>query len=379
MPGPGKSADKEARVASGGTIGELLGGALAAIAVGAAGAKAVRDRVRAREGSPAAPADRVVDLRVPDVAEGTDHERAEAKPGGFKAKLVATGERFKPLGVALKLQERYGDLHGNNLAASVTFSAFVSLLPLLLVIVSIVGFIAGGGTDVAGRIIGELGLTGDAATAVTDAVEAAEGSKRVAGPIGLAGLLWSGLGLVAALQYAYNQVWQVEERGIKDKAVGILWLGGAAVLFVGAAAITTVLRWLPGALAPLGIVVALAVNLALWIWTSKVLPNTDLPVRAVLPGAIFAAIGFEVLKALGAYYVPRTVANSSQLYGSLGVVFAILAWLFFFGRLIVYSAVLNVVMWERKEGTVTVVTQVPRQPGADRGEEVTRMGRLEHA
>jgi YihY family inner membrane protein len=151
------------------------------------------------------------------------------------------------------------------------------------------------------------------------------------------------------------------------------------LLFVGAAAITTVLRWLPGALAPLGIVVALGVNLALWIWTSKVLPNTDLPVRAVLPGAILAAVGFEVLKALGAYYVPRAVSNSSQLYGSLGVVFAILAWLFFFGRLIVYSAVLNVVMWERKEGTVTVVTQVPRQPGADRGEEVTRMGRLEHA
>lgn len=368
-----------ATVAHGGTVGELLGGVLAAIAVVAAGTKAASVQLRRRQDAGTFEAIAPPPVKVADVAEYEDHQRAAAKPGGIKAKLVAAGERFKPLGVALKVQERYGDLHGNNLAASVTFSAFVSLLPLLLVVVSVVGFVAGSGTDVAGRIIGELGLSGDAARAVNDAVVAAEGSKRVAGPVGVAGLLWSGLGLVAALQYAYNQVWQVEERGLRDKAVGILWLVGAAVLFVGAAALTTVLRWLPGALAPLGVVIALGVNLALWIWTAKVLPNTDLPVRAVLPGAIFAAIGFEVLKAIGAFYVPRLVANSSQLYGSIGVVFAILAWLFFFGRLIVYSSVLNVVMWERDRGTVTVVTQVPRQPGASKGEQVSRMGRLESA
>ncbi|HEX7168096.1 MAG TPA: YihY/virulence factor BrkB family protein [Acidimicrobiales bacterium] len=379
MPGSTKGNGGAAAVSNGGAVGEFLGGALAAIAIAAAGAKAVvrfgRERRDVGSGSGGAPPA----IRVPDVAATEDTERVEAKPGGIKAKLVAIGGRVPPLGVALKVQERYGDLHGNNMAAAVTFQAFVSLLPLLLVAVSVIGFIAGGGTDVAGRVIGELGLTGDAATAVTDAVSAAEGSKTVAGPIGLAGLLWSGLGLVQALQYAYNQVWQVEARGLKDKAVGLLWLAGAALLFVGAAAITTVLRWLPGFLAPLGIVVALGVNLALWVWTSKVLPNTKLAVRAVLPGAIFAAVGFEVLKALGAFYVPRAVASSSQLYGSLGVVFATLAWLFFFGRLIVYSATLNVVLWEKKAGTVTVVTQVPRQEGATRGEQVSRTGRLESA
>ena len=207
-------------------------------------------------------------------------------------------------------------------------------------------------------------------------MRAAKGTKQVASVLGLASLFWSGLGLVNAIQYAYDQVWQVQERGLKDKAVGMLWLGGAVVLFVGAAAVTTLLRWLPGYFAPLGIVLALAVNLALWVWTSKILPNTKLPWKAVLPGAVFAAIGLEILKAVGAYYVPKAVASSSQLYGTLGVVFALLAWLFFFGRLIVYSATLNVVLWEGKVGTVKVVTEVPRQPGADRGEQVTRMGRL---
>ena len=40
----------------------------------------------------------------------------------------------------------------------------------VLIVLKIVGFIAGNGTDVAGKVIGQLGLNGDAAKAVTDAV-----------------------------------------------------------------------------------------------------------------------------------------------------------------------------------------------------------------
>ena len=40
-----------------------------------------------------------------------------------------------------------------------------------------------------------------------------------------------------------------------------------------------------------------------------------------------AAVGIEVLKLVGGIYVPRAVASSSALYGSIGIVFAILAWL----------------------------------------------------
>ena len=70
-----------------------------------------------------------------------------------------------------------------------------------------------------------------------------------------------------------------------------------------------------------------------------------------IPGAIFGALGMEILKVVGGIYVPRAVAHSSELYGTLGVVFAVLAWLLFFGRLIMYSTILNVVLWERKAGT----------------------------
>lgn len=54
---------------------------------------------------------------------------------------------------------------------------------------------------------------------------------------------------------------------------------------------------------------------------------------------------------------------------------ATLAWLLFFGRLIVYSAVLNVVLYERGRGTITAQVEVPAVPGAV--PDATRVGRID--
>ena len=286
---------------------------------------------------------------------------------------IATRLPFlKPLAA---VQRRYGDVGGNQLAAAFTLQAFLSIFPLILVAIAVLGFVAAGShTDVAGRLVSQLGLKGESAKMLTDAVGSAESSRKAASLVGVLGLLWSGLGLVGALQYAYNGVWQVKDRGLKDKAFGLFWLGGAAILFVGGAAATTALRWLPGFLAPVGVLVTFAVSLALWLWTSRVLPNTKLPWRRLLPGALLGAVGLELLKAIGAYYVPRAVASSSQLYGSLGIVFAVLAWLLLFGRLVVYSAVLNVVRYEDERGTIQATVEAPAVPGV--GPVASRSGRL---
>lgn len=297
----------------------------------------------------------------------------ESEDRGIKARLA----RLPVVGPVFKLQQRYGELKGNNLAASVAFQSFLSLFPLLLVIVAAIGFVASTDASIGNKIINDFGLRGEAARIVTDAIETAADSPRTAAPIGLAGLFWSGLGLVNALQYAMDQVWQVEERGMRDKLFGLLWLVGAAVLFVGASAITTALNWLPGFLTPLGVLVGIGVNLALWVWSFKVLPNRKLPWSALVPGALLGAFGMEVLKFVGAFYLPRTVASSSALYGSIGVVFAVLAWLLVFSRLIVYATVLNVVRWEQRVGTVEAKIEVPAGRGIQPQDDVTRTGRVE--
>jgi membrane protein len=156
--------------------------------------------------------------------------------------------------------------------------------------------------------------------------------------------------------------------------LGSLWLLGAAVLFVGSFALTAATQFLPWFLAPVDLVLALAVAFAMFLWAEKLLPNRDIGWRALVPGALAGAIGFELLKLVGSIYVPRAVASSSALYGSIGVVFAILAWLFFFGRLVVYATVLNVVLWERSHGTVTIDLEVPSLPGREAEPFATRSG-----
>jgi len=275
----------------------------------------------------------------------------------------------------LAVQGRYGELNGNYLASAITLSAFISLFPLLLVIVAVVGFFSAGSSHLAGDVVTRLGLTGDAAKTVTSTIGIATRSRRAASVLGLTGLLWSGLGLVAALQYGLNTSWQTRGRGWKDKVSGLAWLGGAALLFLASFALTAALGLLPGWFAPLGIVFGLLVDIGLWLWTMKVLTNRDVGWAPLLPGAVLGAVGLEVLKTLGAIYVPRAVASASALYGSLGVVFAILAWLLFFGRLVVYAAVLNVVRWEHHHGTTTIDLDVPAVPG-DVASEATRAGEI---
>jgi membrane protein len=279
------------------------------------------------------------------------------------------------LAIASATQGRFGEIQGGYLAGAITLAAFLSIFPLMLVAVALLGFFSLGHPDVTSRVLDVLAIPshGEAATTVREAIDTAEQSRRAASIIGVAGLLWSGLGLVAALQYAYDSVWQVNGRGWRDKAVGSLWLVGAAVLFVASFALTAAVQFLPAFLAPLEIIVALAIGTVLFLWADKMLPNREIGWRPLLPGAILGGIGFELLKVLGGIYLPRAVASSSALYGSIGVVFAILAWLFFFGRLIVYSTVLNVVLWERSHGTVTIALDVPALPGREE-DEATRGG-----
>lgn len=267
------------------------------------------------------------------------------------------------MGTVIRVQQRFGEVHGGYLASAVTLTAFLSLFPLLLVAVAVLGFVASGHQDLPRNIIENLGLTGDAAKLVTDSITRAEKTRGAALGLGTVGLLWSGLGLVAALQVALNAVWQVPSRGLKDKLYGLAWLVGAAVIMVGSFAITAAVNFLPGVFAPLALLAAFLVNLTLWLWSMKVLQNHSVRWRALLPGALAGALGLEVLKAVGAIYVPRAVASSSALYGSIGTVFAVLAWLLFFGRLVVYASVVNVVRWEEDHGTVTAEIELPRLPG----------------
>ena len=272
-------------------------------------------------------------------------------------------KRFAWLDAVLRFNDRFGAIGGGPRSASIGLAAFLSLFPLLLVLIAVVGFLASGDTGFSMRLINDLGLQGRSAEVVGDAISAAEGSRRAASLVGLVGLAWSGLGVVGALQAACNGAWQTTGRGLLDRAVAVAWLAGAGALFLVSLTLGPLVGMLPGYLAILTVVLGLVLTTGLFVWTFTFLGNQPLPWRAHLPGALLIGAGFEVLKVIGTVLVPRAIAASSALYGALGVVFAVLTWLLVYARLIVYGAVLNVTRWEAERGTLTVEIEVPRMDG----------------
>lgn len=278
-------------------------------------------------------------------------------------RLESLGRRWPWLGFVLAVQKRFNEIGGGPLAGSITLTTFLSLFPLLLVGIAVVGFLSISQTDFLETMVTELGLTAGAADVFTEAVATAADSRRAATVVGLAGLLWSGLALVGALSHGLNAVWQVKGRGIKDRLFGLGWLVAALVLLLSGFAMSGLVGFLPGAAWVPSLVAGTVIHTLLFWLMFRVLGSVPVGWRRLLPGAVVAGVGYQVLSLASGLLVPRMVGNSSALYGSIGAVFAILAWLFIFGRLVMYAAVINVVLFERSRGTVTVELRVPRFRG----------------
>lgn len=292
-------------------------------------------------------------------------------------RLRKLAERWPWLKVALDVQERVGETNGGAIASAATVMFFVALFPLILVAIAVVGFLASGDATVAGDIVDALGLSGRAAEQVTEAVSHAEDSRRAASVIGFLGLLWSGLGVTSAVSLAVRTPWQRKVEGLRSKLFGLVWLVGGALTFAGAVGAGALLNRTPEVVprpvtSAFLIAVGLVLELAFFLWTFWTLGDRRAGWRALLPGAVLGAVGFEVLKLAATVVVPRLVASSSSLYGPLGVVFALLAWLTLFSRLIVYASALNAVRWEDEHGVTTLEIKAPLFEGeeaveADRG------------
>lgn len=268
-------------------------------------------------------------------------------------------ERWPRLKAVLAVHERVTQTNGSATASATTLRFFLALFPLILVAIAIIGFLSAGDATVADDVIDGLGLEGEAAETMTSAIGTARDSRRSASIVGVAGLLWSGLGVTGALTLAVRTPWQRKGEGLKDKLHGLQWLGGGAVTFVGALTAGALLNRtpdvVPRAVTSLGLIaLGLALDLAFFGWTFWALGDRRAGWRALVPGAIAGAVGFEVLKLAGTVVVPRLVASSSSLYGPIGVVFAILAWLAVFSRLVVYASALNAVRYEERHGSTTL-------------------------
>jgi membrane protein len=251
--------------------------------------------------------------------------------------------------------KKFGEDQAGQLAALIAYYGFVSLFPLLLVLVTVLGFVLQGDPAEQHRILdGTLGQF----PIIRDQLklESLTGSSVGLG-VGVIGSLLAGMGITGATQNAFNRIWNVPFKNRPNflqarlRGLGMLaMLGTMSILSTTAAGFVGTSSHAALAVVA-GVVLAFVLNLALFMTAFKLLTAVDVSWRQLLPGVIVAAVSWQLLQHLGGFYVDHELKRTGPLYGVFALVLGLLAWLYLGAQLTIFAAEVNVVhvrrLWPR--------------------------------
>ena len=246
------------------------------------------------------------------------------------------------------LERVFSDDGAGNLAALIAYYAFLSLFPLLLLAVAILGFVLQSDPSARTTILNS-GLKEIPIIGTSFDLGHLKGST-VGLVVGAVGALAAGRGVTVGVQTMFNQVHGVAHRyrpnffTARVRGLGLLAILG--VLQIVSTVVTGLVSTGTGGvlLVIAGILIALACNLLLFFAAFRLLTSRLIATHDLWPGIILSSIGWEILQSVGGLYVKHVLHGATQTYGSFATVIGLLAWLFLGARLVVYSAELNVVL-----------------------------------
>lgn len=258
--------------------------------------------------------------------------------------------RHPGAGFPLAVLYKYFDDYGPYLAALITYYAFVSLFPLLLLLSTVLGFLLAGDPQLQQRVL-------HSALAQFPVVGAQLGEpKRLGGGtvglvVGILGSLYGGLGVAQAAQYAMNTAWRVPRNSrpnpFKKRGRSLVLLGTAGLAVIGTTALSTIGTGGAGTLdtaVRVGVLAAsVVVNAAVFVFAFRLATARPVSVRDVAPGAIAAAVAWQLLQSFGVLYVRHVVKNASATNGVFAIVLGMLAFLYITATVAVLCVEVNVV------------------------------------
>ncbi|NXY96251.1 YihY/virulence factor BrkB family protein [Streptomyces sp. BR123] len=254
---------------------------------------------------------------------------------------------------AWRSYERLDRTHWTRLAAAITFISFIALFPLLTVAVAV------GAALLSPEQLDRLQKTlTEQVPGISDQLDIA-GLVDNAATIGLvagAVLLLTGIGWIGSMRECLRAVWDKDDeeegnvfvRKGKDTLVllglGAVGLASAAASIIGASAVGRFGGWLgipqQGAggvvLRTAAFLVGVVAAFLLLLYLLTLLPGVEPPRRSLVQAALLGAVGFELLKLLIGGYM-RGVATKS-MYGAFGVPIALLLWINFTAKLLLFCA-----------------------------------------
>ncbi|CAK9056424.1 Large-conductance mechanosensitive channel [Durusdinium trenchii] len=252
--------------------------------------------------------------------------------------------------------------NGLQLAASVSYYAALSFFPLLLILISGLGYVlrsTGWGQDAQRQLL-EF-VSDQASPSLADRVgttlNEVQANAALNGPIGLISLLVTAVMIFAQFENAFDQIWNVDrsgKKGIVSKAKQVVWyrmraflmlLGAGALVMVtffagiavtGASSLGDEFLHLPRTFwTALQLVVTLALNWGMFTLIYRILPKVPVRWSEAARGGLLASITWEIGRQILAALV---IGNKYNAYGVVGAFIAIMLWVYYAMAVIFFCA-----------------------------------------
>ncbi|MGV1004365.1 MAG: YihY/virulence factor BrkB family protein [Candidatus Nanopelagicales bacterium] len=284
-----------------------------------------------------------------DEQEDPDQQPQES-PGRLQSLLARFDDyqqRHAWIAVPLAVYKKFGEDEAGKLAALISYYAFLSIFPLLIVLATVLTRVLAGNQELADQIIDtaagsflSIGSTGQVQP------------MQVAGwalVVGLLVTLWSGLAVANTMQDAMNTVYAVP----KTERAGLPWrlLRSVTLLIIvgiGLPAATIlsglVAAWFGPLATAAGLLAVVAINTGLIALAFRRATVAETTWRSVLPGAFIAAVAWSLMQSLATSLLTSRVEGAQQTYGSFALVVGLLFWFFTLAQITLYCAELNMVL-----------------------------------
>ncbi len=256
--------------------------------------------------------------------------------------------------------DQWSNHNAPRLGAALAFYSLLSLAPLLLVVVSIVGIVFGHSAAEHDTVQQVQALVGPAAGKALAAF--LQGSKNtthgiIATVLGLITLLFSASGVLVELRDALNTIWEVKlpntagfkmvSSFIKDRlfsfaivvAIGFLLIVSLVVstwISALAALSASILPWQATLMHIASSLVSFVVITCLFAAIYKVMPDTHIEWRDVILGGAVTSLLFTIGKLLLGIYLGR--ASYASTYGAAASIVILIAWVYYSAQIFFLSA-----------------------------------------
>ncbi len=281
--------------------------------------------------------------------------------------------------------QEYGADNCSQLAAAISYYVLFSLVPLVIVLVSVFGFIVRDKDverELVDRIVAAAPLEQqDGENLVADTLHGVSRASGALTVVGLIGMGWSASAMFGAIRRALNIAWDIDTSRplVQQKLLDLAMVAGLGLLLAASIASTTALRLLrelsDDALGPLStntgffwsvlpFFLPAVLSFTVFLLLYRFVPNAPAKLGEVWVGALFATALFELLKNGYAIYVAN-FNNYDLVYGSLGAVMLFLLWTYLSANILLLGAELSSEYGRLRRGEYAEAASQPGRPLRD--------------